>query len=120
MLERLGLLGMVVLALLVAPARAADVTGAWSVTISTADGTLTGKASLKQAGKIVTGWVGPSEDDPIPINGTLEGNKLTMKTSPQPGRTVAFDQCELTVNGDKMSGTIDTGKGNIEFVRSPR
>ena len=61
MLERLGLLG-VLLALFVAPARAADVTGAWSVTISTTDRTITGKASLKQAGETVTGWVRPNEN----------------------------------------------------------
>ena len=118
MLERLGLLGVLLLALLVAPARTADVTGAWSVTISTTDGTITGKASLKQAGKTVTGWVGPSENDPIPITGILKGDKLTIKTSPQPGRTAAFDKCELIVNGDKMAGTIDTDKGKIEFVRT--
>jgi hypothetical protein len=120
MLERLGLLGVLLLAPLVAPARAADVTGAWSVTISTTDGTITGKASLKQADETVTGWVGPSEDDPIPVNGTVRGNKLTIKTSPQPGRTVAFDKCDLIVNGDKMAGTIDTNKGKIEFVRAAR
>jgi hypothetical protein len=115
MLERLGLLGVL---LWVASARAADVTGAWNVTISTADGTITGKASLKQAGETVTGWVGPNENDPIPIAGILKGDKLTIKTSPQPGRTAAFDKCELTLNGDKMVGTIDTDKGKIEFVRT--
>ena len=120
MLERLGLLGVLLLAPLVAPARAADVTGDWNVTISTTDGTITGKASLKQSGEAVTGWVGPSEDDPIPVNGTVRGNKLTIKTSPQPGRTVAFDKCDLIVNGDKMAGTIDTNKGKIEFVRAAR
>jgi len=25
--------------------------------------------------------------------------------------------CDLTVNGDKMVGTIDTDKGTIEFVK---
>lgn len=116
--ERLGLLGALLLALLVAPARAADVTGAWSVTILTTDGTITGKASLKQAGETVTGWVGPDENDPISITGIIKGDKLTIKTFPQPGRTVAFDKCELIVNGDKMAGTIDTDKGKIEFVRT--
>ena len=48
----------------------------------------------------------------------FKGNKLTLKTSPQPGRTAAFDKCDLTVNGDKMVGTIDTNKGTIEFVKS--
>jgi len=79
---------------------------------------ITGKASFKQTGHVVTGSVGPSESDPIPITGTLKGNKLTIKTSPQPGRTAAFDRCDLTVNRDKMAGTIDTDKGTIEFVKS--
>jgi hypothetical protein len=118
MLERLGLLSMLLLAPLVAPARAANVTGTWGVTISTPDGTITGKASLKQTGHTVTGWVGPNENDPIPITGVLKGDKLTIKTSPQPGRTAAFDKCDLTVTGDKMVGTIDTDKGKIEFVKS--
>jgi hypothetical protein len=118
MIQHLGLLCVLLLAPLAAPARAADVAGSWLVTISTSDGTITGKASLKQAGETVTGWVGPDETDPIPVTGILKENKLTLKTSPQPGRTVAFDKCELTVSGGKMAGTIDTGKGKIEFVRS--
>jgi hypothetical protein len=120
MIERLGLLSMLLLTSLIAPARAADVTGSWRVTISTSDGVITGKAALKQTGDMITGWVGPDENDPIPVNGILKGNKLTIKTSPQPGRTAAFDKCDLTVDGDKMAGTIDTDKGKIEFVRSPK
>ena len=100
-----------------AQATRANVAGTWRVTISTPDGTISGVASFKQAGNVVTGWVGPSEDDPIPITGILKGNKLTIKMSPQPGRTAAFDKCDLTVNGDKMAGTIDTDKGSIEFVK---
>jgi len=109
---------MLLLVPLVAPARAADVTGNWRVTISKSDGEITGKASLKQNGERVTGWVGPDETDPIPVTGILKGNQLTIKTSPQPGRTVAFDKCDLTISGDKMVGTIDTDKGKIEFVKS--
>lgn len=118
MLQRLGLFSVFLLALSVAAVRAADVTGTWNVTITTPDHNVTGKASFKQAGHVVTGWVGPSEDDPIPITGNVEGNKLTIKTSPQAGRTVAFQKCEVTVNGDRMAGNIDTDKGTIEFVRS--
>jgi hypothetical protein len=118
MIERLVFLSMLLLASFVAPAWAADVTGNWRVRISTSGGEITGKASLKQTAGRVTGWVGPDENDPIPVNGVLEGNKLTIRTSPQPGRTVAFDQCDVTVNGDKMVGTIDTDKGKIEFVRT--
>lgn len=120
MIGRLGWVGMLLLVSWAAQARAADVTGNWVVTISTSDGVITGKATLKQTGDKVKGWVGPSENDPIPVNGILKGNKLTVKTSPQPGRTVAFDECDLTVDGDKMAGTIDNDKGKIEFVKSTR
>jgi hypothetical protein len=99
---------------------AADVTGNWQVTISTSDGTMTGKASLKQTGNTVTGWVGPSENDPIPVTGTLKGRKLTIRTQPQPGRSVAFSECGLSVKDDKMAGTIDRDKGKIEFARRSR
>ena len=103
-----------------APIWAADVTGNWQVTLSTPDGNITGKASLKQTGEAVTGWVGPGENDPIPITGTVKGNKLTIKTHPQPGRTVAFNECELSVKDDKMVGNMDADKGKIEFARRSR
>src|SRR5689334_1134181 len=103
--KRLGLLGIFLLITLVLFAQAADVSGNWRVTISRADGQITGKASFKQSGDKVTGWVGPSENDPIPITGVVKGNLLTIKTSPQPGRTVAFSKCEVTWDGDKMVGT---------------
>lgn len=113
-----GALVGLLLALSGASAGATDITGHWRVTITTPDGTITGVAAFKQNGHSVTGWLGPSENDPIPITLVLKGNKLTIKTHPQPGRTVAFDRCEVRVNGDKMTGTIDTDKGTIEFVKS--
>jgi pimeloyl-ACP methyl ester carboxylesterase len=96
----------------------ADVTGNWQVRISTPGGTMTGKASLNQVGDTITGWVGPSEDDPIPITGTIKGGRLTVRTHPQPGRSVAFDECDVQVEGGKMAGTIDGDKGKIEFVQT--
>ena len=118
MTRRLGLMSVLLLTPLAAQARAADVTGTWQVNISTSSGKIYGKASLRQTGDQVKGWVGPDENDPIPITGILKGNQLTIKTSPQEGRTVAFDRCDVTVGGDKMAGTIDRDKGKIEFVRS--
>ena len=116
MTRGLGSLG-ILLALAAAAAPAADVTGHWQVTITTPDGTMTGVAAFKQTGQEVTGWLGPSEDDPIPITIVLKGSKLIITTHPQPGRTVAFHECEVTVGGDKMTGTIDTDKGTIEFAK---
>ena len=118
MSKRLAFLGIFLLSALVLLAQTADVSGNWRVTISLADGQITGKAAFKQLGDKVTGWVGPSENDPIPVTGVVKGNHLTIKTNPQPGRTVAFDKCEVTFDGDKMVGTIDTDKGKIEFVKS--
>ncbi len=45
---------------------------------------MTGKGSLKQTGDAVTGWVGPAENDQIPVTGVLKGNKLTIKPIPNP------------------------------------
>ena len=98
-------------------AQAVNVSGDWNVTITSADGTLHGYAAFQQNGNAVTGWLGPSASDPIPITLDLKGNTLTIRTHPQPGRAVAFAQCEVTVSGDKMTGTIDHDKGTIEFVR---
>ena len=108
-------------ALLRPAALAADVTGRWDVRISTSEGeTIHGFAAFTQNGDNVTGWLGPSESQAIAITLTLSGNKLTIWTHPEPGRNVAFARCDLTVDGDKMSGTIDTDKGRIEFTRTSR
>jgi len=52
----------------------------------------------------------------------VKGNVLTLTTHPRPGRTVAFDKCYLTVDGEKMTGTTErngsSDKGTIEFVKS--
>jgi hypothetical protein len=111
------LLGALIVSSLVAHAQSVNVTGAWRVTISLADGQIEGYSALKQDGDKVSGWVGPSEDDPIPVDGTLSGGKLILMTHPQPGRTVAFSKCELTVTADKLTGTIDGDKGKIVFTR---
>ena len=120
MKTRFLIVGAFVLLCFSAAIEAADVTGAWTVTIRTADGKITGKAVLKQDGDRVTGQIGPAEDATIPIEGVLAAKKLTLKTNPQPGRTAAFETCELTVGDQRMEGTIrggDAGRGTIDFVR---
>ena len=123
MTTRIALLGVLLLLWFSATTSAADVSGAWQVTISTAAGKITGKASLEQVGDKVTGSIGPSEDATIRIEGVLNVNKLTLKTYPRPGRTAAFDRCEVTVGDERMVGTIeggDAGKGSIKFARNNR
>ncbi len=78
-------------------------------------------AVLKQTGDKVEGSIGPDERNQHPLDGVVKGNLITLTTHPRPGRTVAFDKCDLTVDGDKMTGTTErngsTDKGKIEFVR---
>jgi hypothetical protein len=97
------------------------VTGAWAVTFNLAGGTVvTGLAILSQDGAQITGMIGPAETDMMPAEGTVDGNKVTLRTRPRKGRTAAFAKCDLTITADRMTGTIDTDKGTIEFVRKKR
>ena len=97
-----------------------DVTGAWTVTITMADRQAEGLAILSQDGKTVTGMIGPAETDMMPADGTVSGDTLTLKARPRTGRTAAFAKCVVIIRGDRMSGTIDTDKGKIEFVKRKR
>jgi hypothetical protein len=103
-----------------APAPTVDVTGAWSVTIEMAKGQMTGLAILSQDGPKITGMLGPAETDMFPVEGTVSGNAVTLVARPRTGRTTAFAKCEVTVDGERMTGTIDTDKGKIEFVKRKR
>ncbi len=100
--------------------QSADVTGAWTVTFTLPGGTVAGLAILSQDGAQITGMIGPAETDMMPAEGTVDGNKVTLLTRPRKGRTAAFAKCELTIAGDRMTGTVDTDKGTIEFVRKKR
>lgn len=118
MLRRLLLSGLL-FAWSLPSALTADLTGRWNVKIvSKTDGEVHGVAGFTQNGDHLTGWLGPSESDPIPITLDLQGSKLTIWTHPQPGRNVVFARCDVTIEGDKMSGTIDKDKGAIEFTRA--
>jgi hypothetical protein len=101
-------------------AQTVDVTGAWSVTITMAQGQVTGLAILSQDGHKITGMLGPAETDMFPVEGTVSGNMVTIVARPRTGRTAAFAKCEVTVEGDRMTGTIDADKGKIEFVKKRR
>lgn len=103
-----------------APVPKVDVTGAWTVTITMADRQAAGLAILSQDGTTVTGMIGPAETDMMPADGTVSGDKLILTTRPRTGRTAAFAKCEVIITGDRMSGTIDTDKGKIEFVKRRR
>jgi hypothetical protein len=97
-----------------------DVTGAWDVTITLPGGAASGLAILSQDGTTVTGMIGPAETEMMPAEGMIDGNRLTLLTRPRTGRTAAFAKCELSITPDRMTGTVDTDKGTIEFIRKRR
>ena len=103
-----------------APPQKVDVTGAWDVTITMSDGSVSGLAVLSQDGPKVTGMLGPALTDMFPVEGTWERDKLTILARPRTGRTTAFTKCELTGARERMTGTIDTNRGTIELVRKKR
>ena len=103
-----------------APPQKVDVTGGWDVTITMADRSVSGLAALSQDGPNVTGMLGPALTDMFPVEGTWDGDKLTILARPRTGRTTAFAKCELTGTRERMTGTIDTDKGTVEFIRKQR
>jgi len=103
-----------------AQAQTADVTGAWDLTITTPDGSVSGLAILSQDDTKITGMIGPAVTDMFPVEGLWEGNKLIILARPRKGRSTAFAKCELTGTREQMTGTIDTNKGTIKFIRKQR
>jgi hypothetical protein len=103
-----------------AQAQKVDVTGAWDATITMPDGSVSGLAVLSQDGIKITGMLGRALTDMFPVEGTWDGDKLTILARPRKGRTAAFAKCELTGTRERMTGTIDTDKGTIEFIRKQR
>ena len=64
--------------------------------------------------------LGERNGKPVWQENYKDGNKVTLLTRPRTGRTAAFAKCELTITGDRMTGTIDADKGTIEFIRKKR
>jgi hypothetical protein len=103
-----------------AQAQKVDVTGAWDVTITMSGGSMPGLAVLSQDGGKITGMLGAALTDMFPVEGTWDGDKLTILARPRTGRTTAFAKCELTGTRERLTGTIDNNKGTIEFIRKKR
>ena len=100
----------------------ANVSGTWTVKISTPSGRILSTAELTQVGSQVTGWLQANRGERIPLSGVLLSDKLIITTHPESRRVAAFDRCELIAGGNSMKGTFYPGRGKIEFrrARQPR
>ena len=119
---KMGVLTALLLAVVGQAAQAliVDVTGAWDLTITTPDGSVSGLAILSQDGTKITGMMGAAVTDMFPVEGTWDGDRLTILARPRKGRTTAFAKCELTGTRERMTGTIDTDHGTVELIRKQR
>ena len=101
----------------------ADIKGKWdgTVTSQAEDGstrTDTALLILDQKDTAVTGSIGGSETDQIPIaTGTIDGDKVTLTATSPSGREFRL---ELTVTNDEMKGTIIAGGREGQVVARKR
>ena len=94
-----------------------NVTGRWTVHLSTSGVRIFGTAELTQDGNQVSGWFMPNGGDRIALSGVLIFSRLIITTHPESRQRVAFDRCELDPDGYHMKGAFYPGKGKIEFIR---
>lgn len=92
------------LMLIVSTAWAADVTGRWTGSMVLNDGNNSAAyLRLKQAGGVITGSQGPSDEHQFPItSGRIDGDQVTIKGRPGP----AVLRLTMKLEGNKLSGEV--------------
>jgi hypothetical protein len=97
-------------------ALAADVSGAWNVTVDSPQGALDVTVTLKQDGDKLTGTVSSQMGD-APITGTIKDNDLTFTMSMDMNGTAMVIVYKAKVDGNKIAGSLDfAGQGEIKFA----
>ena len=93
----------------------AQLSGAWDVTISNPNGDpLRERWFMEQRGTKVTGTVRTQRGDEVPVEGTVDGNKVNLTALP---KTPNGERREL-----KVTATVegDTGQGSMRIGDSDR
>lgn len=106
----LALSGMVGARAVAAPQeKPADVSGAWSLTVETGQGTGTPSVTFKQDGEALTGTYSSQFFGEQPVKGTVKGNGITFGfTATLEGNAIPVTFTG-TVDGDAMKGDIAFG-----------
>ena len=105
--------GAAVTVLLAVPAQAqdVDVTGKWESTRETQQGTMTTTFTFEQDGSKLTGTLGSQRGDMEISDGTIEGNKISFKLVMTRGDRTIEMTYSGTVEGDTITGTMQTPRG---------
>ena len=104
------------LLLAVVSASAADVSGTWTLSFNSPQGTAEGTLTLKQDGDQVTGtYKGPRNT--APVSGTVSGDDLKLTATLDAGGQSLKLAFTVKVAADKIDGLIDfAGQANIPFT----
>jgi hypothetical protein len=95
-------------------AQTADVTGAWELTIATAQTPAPVPMVLKKDGdKIVGTLTGPQGEMPVEV--TVKDKAVTIGFSVQTQNGVRAFTLAGTIDGDAMKGTVDFGRGPADW-----
>lgn len=99
---------LLILALCLVPAFAADIDGKWSATYDTQNGSVTTTWDLKADGNKLTGKASSSFGDRDLTDGKIEGKDVSWTEVINAGGTEIKITCKGTLNGDelKLSRTV--------------
>lgn len=98
-----------------AQGKAANVAGAWKITMMGRNGEVTNDLTIMQSGGTLSGTFKTAQAE-VPINGTIDGNNIdfTMKVTGRNGEQT--NEYKGTVDGDTMKGTMSNGQRMADFT----
>jgi opacity protein-like surface antigen len=114
MQKRNILSGAVILLVLAGAALAADITGAWSGTMSMGDNSFTLTYSFKQDGDKLSGTVTAPQGDPLPlVEGKVDGDKVSFAVKVDMNGNATKFVSSGTIKGDEIA--ITTKAEGVDF-----
>jgi hypothetical protein len=112
----------IVLALLFSalPAFAADITGAWTLTVETPNGSRQSAVDFKQDGKNLSGTMHSQMGD-APLTGTVDGDQVSFSITRERDSQSFKIEYSAKVEGSKMTGSLKFGdNGDIPFTAAKK
>ena len=94
---------------------AANVAGAWNLTMNGRRGTFEQTLKLEQKGDAVTGTISGRMGD-TPVKGSVKGDALTFSVTRETPRGTFTMDYKATVTGDSMKGTAGNERFSLDFT----
>jgi L-seryl-tRNA(Ser) seleniumtransferase len=111
---------LLLLFLMAALAFAADLTGVWDFAVETDMGSGTPRITFKQDGETLTGQY-DGQLGSVPLKGTVKGNQFEFAIEVEPTGEKMTVKYKGTIDGDKVTGTIDfAGQASGKFTGTRR